>query len=76
MKELSITPQPIHEYCKNHSSTPSDDLQNLIPVTQSFAPHVAHMQVGNLEGNFLSILLRLMNAKTVLVKALKKIKLN
>jgi caffeoyl-CoA O-methyltransferase len=66
MKELTITPEPIHEYCKNHSTTPSTDLLNLIPVTLQLAPQAAHMQVGNLEGNFLSILLRLMNAKTVL----------
>jgi caffeoyl-CoA O-methyltransferase len=65
MNELTITPEPIHEYCKQHSSIPSQDLQNLIPATENFAPHVAHMQVGNLEGNFLGILLRLMNAKTV-----------
>ncbi len=65
MKELTITPEPIHEYCKNHSSRPSSDLQQMIPITEQFAPHVAHMQVGNLEGNFLAILLRLMNAKNV-----------
>jgi len=66
MKELTITPEPIHEYCKNHSTTPSADLLSLIPATLQLAPQAAHMQVGNLEGNFLSILLRLMNAKTVL----------
>jgi caffeoyl-CoA O-methyltransferase len=65
MKELTITPEPIHEYCKTHSSQPSSDLQQLIPITEKLAPHVAHMQVGNLEGNFLAILLRLMNAKNV-----------
>ena len=66
MNELTITPEAIHEYCKKHSSEPSGDLQRLIPVTQQLAPQAAHMQVGNLEGNFLAILLRLMNAKTVL----------
>jgi len=66
MKELSIAPEPIHEYCKNHSTAPSTELLKLIPVTQQMVPQAAHMQIGNLEGNFLSILLRLMNAKSVL----------
>jgi caffeoyl-CoA O-methyltransferase len=66
MKELSIASEEIHEYCKKHSTQPSDVLLGLIPVTQKMAPQAAHMQVGHLEGNFLSILLRLMNAKTVL----------
>ena len=66
MNELTITPEPIHEYCKKHSSLPSTDLLSLIPATLQLAPQAAHMQVGNLEGTFLSILLRLMNAKTVL----------
>jgi len=66
MKELTITPVEIHEYCKEHSSTPSDELLSLIPATQAFAPQVAHMQVGNLEGNFLAIIVRLMCAKNAL----------
>jgi caffeoyl-CoA O-methyltransferase len=65
MSEVIITPEPIHEYCKKHSTVPSSSLQNLITVTLEYAPQVAHMQVGNLEGNFLSIILKLMNAKTV-----------
>ena len=65
MTELTIIPEPIHDYCKKHSSEPSKNLLNLIPATLQFAPHVAHMQVGNIEGNFLAILLKLMNAKRV-----------
>ncbi len=64
--ELTITPEPIHEYCKDHSSKPSDALLALIPATQAHAPHVAHMQVGNLEGNFLAILAQLIGAKNTL----------
>ncbi len=64
--ELTITPEPIHEYCKDHSSKPSDELLSLIPATQAHAPQVAHMQVGHLEGKFLGILAQLMNAKNTL----------
>ncbi len=65
MNELTITPEPIHEYCKKHSTQPSTILENLIPATFEFAPHVAHMQIGNIEGNFLAILIGLMSAKNV-----------
>lgn len=65
MSELTITPEPIHDYCKKHSTQPSENLANLIPATQQFAPHVAHMQVGNIEGNFLAVLLKIMGAKRV-----------
>ncbi len=64
--ELTITPEPIHEYCKDHSSEPSDALLALIPATQAHAPQVAQMQVGHLEGKFLAILTQLMNAKNTL----------
>jgi caffeoyl-CoA O-methyltransferase len=64
--ELTITPEPIHEYCKDHSSKPSEELISLIPATQAHAPQVAQMQVGHLEGNFLAILARLMKVKNAL----------
>lgn len=64
--ELTITPEPIHEYCKDHSSKQSEELLALIPATQAHAPQVAHMQVGHLEGKFLGIIAQLMNAKTAL----------
>lgn len=64
--ELTITPEPIHEYCKDHSSKQSEELLSLIPATQAHAPQVAHMQVGHLEGKFLGIIAQLMNAKTAL----------
>ena len=66
MNLITITPEPIHDYCKKHSSNPSAELQNLIPATQDFAPHVSHMQVGHLEGNLLSILVKLMGATRIL----------
>jgi len=66
MIELTITPVPIHEYCKDHSSSPSAELMALIPATQAHAPQVAHMQVGHLEGKLLAILAQLMNAKNAL----------
>jgi len=66
MIELTITPIPIHEYCKDHSSAPSNELLALIPATQAHAPQVAHMQVGHLEGKLLAILVQLMNAKNAL----------
>lgn len=64
--ELTITPETIHEYCKDHSTKPSDELLSLIPATQAHAPQVAQMQVGHLEGKFLGILAQLMNAKYTL----------
>lgn len=66
MNELTITPIPIHEYCKDHSTKPSDELLSLIPATQAFAPQASQMQVGHLEGKFLAILSKLMNAKYAL----------
>lgn len=64
--EKSLTPEPITEYCKQHSTQPSPILKNLIQATLTFAPSAAHMQVGHLEGAFLQFLLKLMDAKTVL----------
>ena len=64
--EITITPDLIHEYCKDHSTLPSEELMSMIPATQAHAPHVSHMQVGHLEGNFLAIITKLMNAKNTL----------
>ena len=66
MNELTITPETIHEYCKNHSSMPSAELLALVPATQKFAPQAAQMQVGHLEGKFLAIITQLMNARYAL----------
>ncbi len=64
--ELTITPENIHQYCKDHSTPPSDELIALVPATQAHAPKVAHMQVGHLEGSFLALLTKLIGAKNTL----------
>lgn len=66
MSELTITPVPIHEYCKDHSSMPSEELTALVPATQALFQKVAQMQVGHLEGKFLAIIALLMGAKNAL----------
>lgn len=66
MSELTITPEPIHEYCKDHSSGASEALMALVPATQAFAPQAAQMQVGHLEGKFLAVIASLMSAKNAL----------
>lgn len=65
MNELEITPEPIHEYCKAHSSAPSEVLQVLIQATRSESQQY-RMQVGPIEGKFLGIIASLMNAKHIL----------
>jgi caffeoyl-CoA O-methyltransferase len=61
-----ITPEPIEEYCERHSSPPTSLQKELMVATKQKIPQVAHMQVGHLEGKFLTLLTSLMNAKHVL----------
>lgn len=61
-----ITPVPIENYCVEHSSPLSPLFDELKSVTQAHAPQAAHMQVGPLEGNFLSIVTKLLKANRVL----------
>lgn len=63
--ELTITPEAIHEYCKNHTTRPSETLLELTRVTQSKS-NQANMQIGHIEGRFLSTITGLMSANRVL----------
>ena len=63
---MKITPLEIENYCKAHSTEESAVHQALVDATQKFAPKVAHMQIGNLEGQLLTLIAKLMQAKTVL----------
>ncbi len=63
---MEITPASIHDYCVLHSSQPSPTQVELVEATKRFAPHVAHMQVGNMEGKFLTLIASLMGANHVL----------
>jgi caffeoyl-CoA O-methyltransferase len=64
--EITITDEAIENYCRGHSSPPTSTQKELITATQEKIPNVAHMQVGHLEGKFLSLVASLMNAKSVL----------
>jgi O-methyltransferase len=61
-----ITPLEIETYCIEHSSSSAPILEELARETAVFAPQSAHMQVGPLEGGLLSLLARLMGARTIL----------
>ncbi len=61
-----ITPEPIENYCIEHGSKLSPLFDDLKKATIELAPQVAQMQVGRLEGNFLSILTKATQAKNVL----------
>jgi caffeoyl-CoA O-methyltransferase len=63
---IYITHPLIEAYCRDHTTPPSPTHQELIPATQIFAPQAAGMQVGPIEGKFLSLITALMNAKNVL----------
>ncbi len=65
MSEFNITSDEIESYCKNHSTPPHPVQVDLTQATLAFAGEAARMQVGHLEGKFLTLLTRLMNAKTV-----------
>jgi caffeoyl-CoA O-methyltransferase len=66
MNEVTITTEAIEDYCREHSSLPTPTQMGLIQSTQEKVSNVAHMQVGHLEGKFLTSIARLMNAKTAL----------
>jgi len=61
-----ITEERIEEYCRNHSSEPTEVQNALISETRKKIPNVAHMQVGHLEGKFLTSIAFLMKAKNAL----------
>jgi caffeoyl-CoA O-methyltransferase len=61
-----ITPEPIENYCVSHSSKLSPLFQELKAATIAHAPQAAQMQVGPLEGNFLSVMTKITRAITVL----------
>jgi len=62
----NITPEPIHNYCVAHSTDVPEIFNEITEVTAKRFPQVKQMQVGPLEGNFLSILSKLTHAKTIL----------
>ena len=64
--EIDITPEAIENYCRTHSSKPTSLQLELIEATQKKIPHVAQMQVGHLEGKFLTLITSLMGAKNAL----------
>jgi predicted O-methyltransferase YrrM len=61
-----ITPEVIEEYCILHSSKEARIFEELSKATLTHFPKVAHMQVGPLEGSFLSLITKMMKAQTVL----------
>jgi caffeoyl-CoA O-methyltransferase len=61
-----ITPQPIHDYCVSHSTPAPLIFKEIAELTEKNFPQVAHMQVGALEGNFLSLIAKITQAKYVL----------
>lgn len=66
MSEIEITPEAIDDYCEKHSTPPSATQLDLIRVTHAELPQAARMQVGHLEGRFLSLMAKLTQAKTAL----------
>ena len=64
--EIDITPEVIENYCMTHSSEPNRIQKELIQKTQEALPGAARMQVGHLEGKFLTLVASLMNAKSAL----------
>jgi len=60
-----ITPKEIESYCVAHSTSVNDAFARLKQATLSYAPQAAHMQVGDLEGRFLSMFASAIGAKRV-----------
>lgn len=56
----------IEKYCDDHSSLSDPLFRELEEETRAFAPKVAHMQVGTIEGRLLSLLTRLSGATRIL----------
>ncbi len=61
-----ITPKEIEVYCEAHSSPSPAIFSALDSETRSHAPGAWHMQVGSLEGRFLSLFARGIGAVRVL----------
>ncbi len=61
-----ITPKEIEKYCENHSTREHEIFEALETATSTFAPKASHMQVGNLEGRFLSFFASASGVKRVL----------
>jgi len=61
-----ITPKEIETYCEEHTAEQNAVFDELKAATLSFAPQVAHMQVGKLEGQFLSFFAKALGAKRIL----------
>jgi caffeoyl-CoA O-methyltransferase len=61
-----ITPLEIEKYCEAHSSPSLPVFDALAAATREFAPNAANMQVGNLEGRFLSFFASAIGAKHIL----------
>ncbi|MBU6153979.1 MAG: O-methyltransferase [Bdellovibrionales bacterium] len=61
-----ITPKEIEQYCENHSTGQHEIFRELEIATAEFAPKVSHMQVGNLEGKFLSFFAAASGVKRIL----------
>jgi predicted O-methyltransferase YrrM len=61
-----ITPKPIHDYCVEHSSNIPAIFDEIATLTKEKFGQAAGMQVGALEGNFLSLITKISGAKTIL----------
>jgi caffeoyl-CoA O-methyltransferase len=61
-----ITPKLIQDYCVSHSSTVHSIFSEITELTQTRFGQAAGMQVGALEGNFLSLITKLTGAKRIL----------
>jgi caffeoyl-CoA O-methyltransferase len=61
-----ITPTPIENYCIAHSTPPNDLQFKLIDRTHQEFRQAARMQVGALEGRFLTLITQLIRARSIL----------
>lgn len=59
-----IVPEDIEAYAEHHTTDPADLFHDLKRVTQENMEH-HRMQVGKVEGGFLRLLARMLNAKSV-----------
>jgi caffeoyl-CoA O-methyltransferase len=60
-----ITHPLIEDYCKDHCSKPSNEINHIFQVTSEKSSQ-AHMQVGLIEGRLLSLLTKMSGAKSVI----------
>ncbi|MBS1959235.1 MAG: class I SAM-dependent methyltransferase [Bdellovibrionales bacterium] len=61
-----ITDKKVEQYCIDHSTPPGSTHKELIQTTHQQLPQAARMQVGALEGRFLSLIAQITGTKTVL----------